>query len=85
MLLPRMTIPPSFSCENDTSLYTREAFFGVLVLLFGVAFIDCRGDHRSSVIYKNIILFKKDRQFAKQIWTHGPYKICGIFDILSVG
>ena len=25
--LPRMTIPPSFSCENATSLYTREAFF----------------------------------------------------------
>ena len=57
----------------------------VLTLLFGVAFIYCRGDHWSSVIYKNIILFKKDRQFAKQIWTHGPYKICGIFDILSVG
>ena len=22
----RITIPPSFSCENATSLYTREAF-----------------------------------------------------------
>ena len=28
--------------------------------------------YNPSVIYKNIILFKKDRQFAKQIWTHGP-------------
>ena len=27
LLLPCMTIPPSFSCENATSLYTREAFF----------------------------------------------------------
>ena len=25
IILPCMTIPPSFSCENATSLYTREA------------------------------------------------------------
>ena len=24
-MLPHITIPPSFSCENATSLYTREA------------------------------------------------------------
>ena len=27
IILPHITIPPSFSCENATSLYTREAFF----------------------------------------------------------
>ena len=27
IILPCMTIPPSFSCENATSLYTREALF----------------------------------------------------------
>ena len=27
IILPCMTILPSFSCENATSLYTREAFF----------------------------------------------------------
>ena len=34
-----MTIPPSFSHENATFLYTREALFGVLALLFGVIFM----------------------------------------------
>ena len=24
------TIPPSFSCENDTSLYTKEAFIRIV-------------------------------------------------------
>ena len=48
IILPCMTIPPSFSCENATSLYTREALFGVPALLFGVIFIDCRGGHWSS-------------------------------------
>ena len=38
MLLPCMTIPPSFSCENATSFYTRAAFL-VLALRFGVIFM----------------------------------------------
>ena len=51
----------------------------VLALLFGVAFIDCRGDQRSSAIYKNIILFKKDRRGRRSL------QICTIFVILIVG
>ena len=51
----------------------------VITLLFGVTFIDCRGDQRSSVIYKNIILFKKDRRGRRSLQS------CTIFDILSVG
>ena len=101
--LPRMTIPPSFSCENATSLYTREAFFwfsfyylvsSFLIVgddVLGVPFIKnhcvlrgqsgtpaptglcdicyfgCRGDHWSSVIYKGIILFKKDRRGRRSL------------------
>ena len=58
---------------------TGEGLVMVLALLFGVIFIDCRGDHRSSVIYKNIILFKKDRRGRRSL------QICTIFVILIVG
>ena len=70
-----MTIPPSFSYENATSLYTREAFLElsphnlVLYLLIVGAI--------HNVFKENLRLAKQspvDRQFAKQIWTHGPYR-----------
>ena len=39
IILTCMTIPPSFSCENATSLYTREAFFWFSFYYFVSSFL----------------------------------------------
>ena len=61
------------------SLRSRRYATPALTGLCDICYFGCRGDHWSSVIYKNIILFKKDRRGRRSL------QICTIFVILIVG
>ena len=78
IILPHITIPPSFSCENDTSLYTREAlvWFSPYYLVLPLLIV---GDGVLDVPFIKISL-----RFART--TGGrPYRRCVVLSFLIVG
>ena len=92
---PRLSLKPNFKNSNfskeefsDTSSVPKTLF--VLFIngsprtstptgLCGVLYFDCRGDHRSSVIYKISFCLKRT------VGDAGPYRFGGGFDVLVVG
>ena len=78
-ILPCMTIPPSFSCENDTSLYTREAFvwFSPYYLVLPLLIV---GDDVLGVPF-----IKMSLRFARVVKGAVPYRFVWRLIFLIVG
>ena len=83
----------SASLKLGTFSRWRRLNFGSCLIIWCHLY-DCRGDQRSSVIYKNIILFKKGLsccfaslsvKFASQTFRRRPLPVCAVFDILFAG
>ena len=83
----------SASLKLGTFSRRRRLNFGSCLTIWCHLY-DCRGDQRSSVIYKNIILFKKGLsccfaslsvKFASQTFRRRPLPVCAVFDIFLVG
>ena len=83
----------SASLKLGTFSRRRRLNFGSCLTIWCHLY-DCRGDQRSSVIYKNIILFKKGLsccfaslsvKFSSQTFRRRPLPVCAVFDILFVG
>ena len=74
--------PPVY--DNPSAIFLRKCHLPlhkggvclVLVLLFGVIFLDCRGRHPWRPVYKNIIVFRADDQWS-------PLPICATFDVFA--
>ena len=88
----RITIPPSFSCENATSLYTREALFGVSPYYLELSFmsVGVGAKRLRSKLYAERseaarqTLIKISLHFART--TGGrPYRFGGFFNLMPVG
>ena len=73
--------PKGLSCcfTSFSVKFASQTFSATPTDLCDICCFGCRGDHWSSVIYKNIILFKKDRRGRRSL------QICTIFVILIVG
>ena len=72
IILPHITIPPSFSCENATSLYTREAFFW-FSFYYWVSFFLIVGDDILGVPFIKISLC-----LARVVEGASPTDLCDV-------